>query len=230
MKNILSLVVVLSLLLAIIGCSDKKEESKIPAKEKSTDFSKRYGIKSGAIEYTLSGSQQGTKTLYFDDWGMKQSEHTISILSVGKFTKTMNLLNIIEGEFQYTINMDSKSGTKKRNPILKDIEELKYEKSFNEFGEQMLLKSGAVKIGEEKFLDKNCSVYEIKSAGTKMWIWKWLTIKSETISGGVNISLIANKIEENISVAAENFSIPKDAAIVEVDVDNLANKIREEKK
>jgi hypothetical protein len=229
MKKCLLFSFVLAFLFVLVSCSDNTDEKK-STKESTTDFSKRYGIKSGVIEYTLSGSQEGTKTLYFDNWGMRQAEHTISILSVGGFTKNVNLLNIIDGEFQYIINVDVNSGTKKRNPILKEIEELKFEKSYGEFGEQILLKTGAVKIGVDKFLNKDCDIYEVKNSGTKLWIWKWLALKSETIMGGVKINLTATKINENISVPLDKFAIPEKAALTIVDVDNIENKMREEKK
>ena len=99
---------------------------------------------------------------------MRQAEYTRSVLSVGGFTKSLNLVNIIDGEFQYMINIDQNSGTKTRNPILKSIEQLKDQKGFNEFGEQMLLSMGANKIGSENFLGKDCDVYEMKSTGTKL--------------------------------------------------------------
>ena len=59
---------------------------------------------------------------------MKQAEYTRSVLSVSGFTKSLNIVNIIDGEYQYMINMDHNSGTKTRNPILKAIEDLKRSK------------------------------------------------------------------------------------------------------
>lgn len=35
---------------------------------------KRYGIKSGIVEYESTGSVTGTTILYFDDWGNKEAK------------------------------------------------------------------------------------------------------------------------------------------------------------
>ncbi|MBK7227823.1 MAG: hypothetical protein IPH97_02880 [Ignavibacteriales bacterium] len=105
--------------------------------------------------------------------------------------------------------MDQNSGTRTRNPILRTMEQLKDQKSFNEFGEQMLLNMGANKIGSEDFLGKSCDVYEMKSTGTKLWVWEWLTSKSITQSRGIEINLTATRINEGGSVPSEKFKIPK---------------------
>ena len=60
----------------------------------------------------------------------------------------------------------------------------------------MLLSMGANKIGSDEFLGKDCDVYEMKSTGTKLWVWEWITLKSETKSGGLNINLTATRINE----------------------------------
>ena len=231
MKKLLLFSITLIIAIAFLSCGDSgKDESDNLGKESTSDFQKRFGIKSGVIEYIITGSQEGTKTLYFDSWGMRQAEYTRSVLSVGGFTKSLNLVNIIDGEFQYMINIDQNSGTKTRNPILKSIEQLKDQKGFNEFGEQMLLSLGANKIGSESFLGKDCDVYEMKSTGTKIWVWEWLTLKSETKSGGININLTATRINEGGSVSPEKFRIPEKVVLNEVDIDNIENEMREENK
>lgn len=213
------------------NCGDSSKDDTDNSKNgTTTNLQKRYGIKSAVVEYLITGSQEGTKTLYFDNWGMRQAEYTRSVLSFGGFTKAMNIVNIIDGEFQYMINMDQRSGTKTRNPILKSIEQLKDQKGFNEFGEQMLLSMGANKIGTEEFLGKDCDVYEMRSTGTKLWVWEWITLKSETRSGGLNINLTATRINEGGSVSAEKFKVPEKVVLNEVDVDNIENEMREENK
>ena len=98
MKKILLFSITLITAIIFSSCGDSsKDESDNLGKESTSEFQKRYGIKSGVIEYILTGSQEGTKTLYFDSWGMRQAEYTRSVLSVGGFTKSLNLVNIIDG-------------------------------------------------------------------------------------------------------------------------------------
>ena len=217
--------------ITFLRCGDSnKDETGNPGKDSSSELQKRYGVKSGVIEYVLSGSQEGTKTLYFDSWGMRQAEYTRSVFTIKGFTKPINVVSIIDGEYQYNINMDQNSGTRTRNPILRTMEQIKDQKSFNEFGEQMLLNMGANKIGSEDFLGKSCDVYEMKSTGTKLWVWEWLTLKSITQSRGIEINLTATRINEGGSVPSEKFKIPEKVVLNEVDLDNIENEMREENK
>src|SRR5574338_244973 len=231
MKKIFLFPLLLAISIILFSCGDSSNDKvDNSGKNNSVDFQKRYGIKSGVIEYLITGSQEGTKTLYFDNWGMRQAEYTRSVLSFGGFTKSLNLVSIIDGEYQYMINIDQNSGTKTRNPILKSIEQLKDQKGFNEFGEQMLLSMGANKIGSDNFLGKDCDVYEMKNTGSKLWVWEWLTLKSETKSGGLNINVTATRINEGGSVPAEKFKVPEKVVLNEVDLDNIENEMREENK
>lgn len=230
MRKIVLITFLCAISLLIISCGDSsKDDSGNFSNDASSEFQKRYGIKSAVVEYILTGSQEGTKTLYFDSWGMRQAEYTRSVLTVSGFTKPINIVNIIDGEYQYMINIDQNSGTKTRNPILKSLEQLKDQKGFNEFGEQMLLSMGANKIGTETFLGKDCEVFEMRSTGTKLWVWEWITLKSETKSGGLEINLAATRITEG-SVPGDKFKIPEKVVLNEVDVDNIENEMREENK
>jgi len=67
MKKLFLFFLFLTIAFVVIKCSDNsKDDSEANGKETSANFEKRYGIKSGKIEYEISGSQVGTKSLYFD--------------------------------------------------------------------------------------------------------------------------------------------------------------------
>ena len=220
-----------ALLFSIYSCGDSEKDSAGNEQTSgTTDFNKRYGVKSAIVEYTITGSQSGTKTLYFDNWGMRQTEYTNSVLEIGKFSKSINILNIIRDDANYIIDLDRNTGTKTKNPVNKLIAELQSQKSFGEFGEQILLKAGAMKIGQEEFLDKDCDIYEIKNTGSKMWIWKWIPLKTITKIGSVEINSVAKKIEVNVNVPEEKFTLPDNVTITEVDLDDIENQLRQQTK
>ena len=92
MKKILLFSFAIMFTIIFTNCGDSgKDEGESSNSKTTSEFQKRYGIKSGVIEYIITGSQEGTKTLYFDSWGMRQAEYTRSILSVSGFTKSLNL-------------------------------------------------------------------------------------------------------------------------------------------
>ena len=184
---------------------------------------KIYGIKSGIIEYEITGSQTGIKKLYFDDWGRKQAEYTNSTIKIGKYKKHSNLLKITNGDLQYIINLEKTTGTKRENPLIEKIIELQNQTNYGEFGEQLILISGGFESGSDMVADKKCKVYEFKSQNTKSWIWNWLMLKSETQRGKTNITVVAKKIEENVFIADTVFSPPKNVLIIEVDLESLRN-------
>ena len=188
---------------------------------------KIYGIKSGIIEYEITGSQTGTKKLYFDDWGRKQAEFTNSTIKVGKYTKHSNLLKITKGDWQYIINLENKTGLKRENPVIEKIIELKNQTNYGEFGEQLLLISGGFESGGEIVADKKCKIFEFKKQNSKSWIWNWLMLKSETKRGKINITVVAKSIEENVFIADTIFSPPKNILIIEVDLEDLRNQAGE---
>jgi hypothetical protein len=198
------------------------EETKKEKKLFITD-QKIFGIESGIIEYEITGSQTGTKKLYFDDWGRKQAEFTNSTIKVGEYTKHSNLLKITNGDLQYIINLENTTGTKRENPVIEKIIELKNQTNYGEFGEQLLLISGGYEIGGDIVADKKCKVYEFKKQNSKSWIWNWLMLKSETRRGKINITVVATKIEENVFIADTVFSPPKNVLIIEVDLESLRN-------
>jgi len=234
-KKLLPAFLMLLILVAQPACSN--DENKTPEnittkkskKEKKLFITdqKIYGIKSGIIEYEITGSQSGTKVLYFDDWGRKQAEFTNSTIKVGKYTKHSNLLKITKGDWQYIINLENKTGLKRENPVIEKIIELKNQTNYGEFGEQLLLISGGYESGRDIVADKKCKVYEFKKQNSRSWIWNWLMLKSETKRGKINITVVAKNIEENVFIADTVFSPPKNILIIEVDLEDLRNQAGE---
>ena len=230
-KKLLSAFLMLVIFVFQPACSN--DENKTPEnitiektkKEKKIFITdqKIYGIKSGIIEYEITGSQTGTKKLYFDDWGRKQAEYTNSTIKVGKYTKHSNLLKITTGDLQYIINLGKTTGTKRENPLIEKIIELNNQTNYGEFGEQLLLISGGYETGGDIVADKKCKVYEFKKQNSKSWIWNWLMLKSETKRGSINITVVAKKIEENVFIADTVFIPQKNVLIIEVDLEGLRN-------
>ena len=224
---------ILPLAILFLACSEDNEKqdkslNKQPAEEKVTiKDQKFYGIESGIIEYEISGSQKGDKTLYFKDWGRKQAEFSESTIKVGKYSKRANLLKIKSGNWEYILNLASKTGTKRENPVLEKLIEFRDQISYGEFGEQLALINGGVETGSDVIMDKKCRVFEFKSKNLKLWLWNWIILKSETLTGNIKINVRAINIKENIAIADSIFKPPLDILITEVDLRSLRMQERE---
>ena len=156
---------------------------------------KRYNQKSGSIEYQITGSMMsGTETLYFDDFGAREAKYTATEVKVAGFSQKTNTAAYIEGSTIYTVDLNTNTGTKIENKIMKNLEG----KDLQDAGKQMLKDMGGKQIGNETFMGKNCEVWEIKSLGSKTWIWNGLPLKTDVNMMGQQVSYTATKISDTV--------------------------------
>lgn len=179
---------VLSMLVAFVFCGS------IWAFQAASKL-KRYNQKSGTVEYQITGSMMsGTETLYFDDYGVREAKYTNTEVKFGGFSQKTNNATYLEGSTIYTVDLNTNTGTKMENSIMKNLEG----KDLQDVGRQMLKDMGGKQIGSESFMGKNCEVWEIKNLGSKSWIWNGLMLKTEVNMMGQQITYTATKISEAV--------------------------------
>ena len=106
--------------------------------------------------------------------------------------------------------------------------ELSNQINYNDFGEQLVLIEGGVKTGTEDVAGKNCTIYNFRNKKSKRWIWNWITLKFESLSGGVHIIVTAKNILVNVSVPDSVFNPPLDVMVIEVDLQDLRRQTSED--
>ncbi len=182
---------------------------------------KRYGIKSGIIEYELSGAQSGKETVYFDDWGYREAKYSETELSFGGFSQKTKTITILEGKMIYSIDLATNTGTKMENPMFAGFEG----DDMQQMGEQMMKQLGGEKTGTETILDKTCDVWEIKQMGSKTSVWKSIPLKTE-VNMGMQMSITAVSIEE-VDVPQEKLKIPEGITFKEgADLSEMMKKLK----
>ncbi len=164
---------------------------------------KRYGIKSGVIEYEVSGAQSGTETIYFDDWGYREAKYTETELSFGGFSQMTKTLTILEGKTIYTIDLSTNTGTKMENPLFQNVSD----EDLQEIGERMMKQMGGEKTGTEDVLGRTCDVWEIKQMRGKTWIWNSIPLKTE-VNMGMQMNSAAVSIKEG-EVQQDKLKVPE---------------------
>ncbi|MEP1095142.1 MAG: hypothetical protein ABJG78_08530 [Cyclobacteriaceae bacterium] len=183
---------------------------------------KRYGIKSGIIEYELSGAQSGKETVYFDDWGYREAKYTEAEFSFSGFTQKNNSITIMEGKMIYSIDLSTNTGTKVENTMFDGLEDEDLEK----MGEKMMKEMGGEKTGTEEVMNKECDVWEIKHMGSKTWVWKSIPLKTE-VNMGMQMNIVATSITEG-DVPAEKFEIPEGITFQDAgNLDDIMKKLKE---
>ncbi len=99
-----------------IGARTSSDGSR-PATETS-GYPKRYQVESGIVEYEMSGMQKGTETVYFDRWGWREAKYTNTELSIAGLSRKETKLSIMDGDWIYNIDLESRTGTKIKNTVL----------------------------------------------------------------------------------------------------------------
>jgi len=218
-----SFVIALSALISCSGNGKKSGDQSDSTKTKdntakTSDINGKYKMKSGII--TMISETMGMKqtiTMYFDDYGNKQSTETKGELDMGALGKTeMHNLNFRKDDYSYNIDLVKKTGTKMKTLTSgkqKDID-------FSKLSDDMMKQMKITKQGTEEVLGKTCDKYLLNDPDLKMkssyCVWNGIPLKSEVDMGGIKATVTATKIEENASIPNEKFEIPKDIKIKEI--------------
>ena len=168
-----------------------------------------YAIKSGHIEYQLSGNTTGTKSIWWDNYGNLSCTETKSITVTKMFgfkseTKTHDISILRDGQF-WDANLIEETGQKGTVPF-QDITENMTEAEKKKMGKDILEAFGGEVVGSEYFLGNECEV--VKLLGATCWIYEGVTLKSEAKILGVEAIETAIKFDKNSSVSASKFSPP----------------------
>lgn len=158
----------------------------------------KYGIKSGVIEYELSGIN-GKEIVYWDDFGAKEARYNkTSIERDGKKIENEILLLYNDSIF-YTINIIEKTGTKIN--MEKHIDGTKSMKIFNK---EMLKELGGKTKGTETIIGKVCERWELPE-GVNVYLHNEIPLKLVFRE----VTVVAKSFRENAIVAPEKFVLPK---------------------
>ncbi len=190
---------------------------------------RRYKMKSGIVEYTISGPQKGTETLYFDDWGMREATHTHVVVEMMGFKQETNTLSILKDGYTYNIDLAKRTGTKTETPLMKELSARAEGegKDIADIGEEILVRMGGKKVGTEEFLGKKCDVWVIEQMASKIWVYNGITLKSVTNMMGMEISKVATRFEENASIAKGKLDLPPDIKFEDQpNIEDVMKKIR----
>ncbi len=225
-KQLLSALVVLgmvSLLAACSGNSKKNDgtdsDSTKTDSVKKTEVKGKYQIKSGIITYTSEtmGMKQDV-SIYFDDYGSKECTETSSEMDMGMAGKVkIHNVSLSKDGFMYSFDLTNKTGTKmKANPQTQKNKDI----DFNGMTAEAMKQMHITKLGTETFLGKTCDKYSMDDPTLKMkgtyTVWNGIPLKSEMDMSGIAVKLIAKKLEENATIPAEKFEVPKDVKITEI--------------
>jgi outer membrane lipoprotein-sorting protein len=164
-------------------------------------------------------------SIYFDDFGNKECVETMGSMDMGMAGKVqMHQMLITKDGYLYSFDMTNKTGTKTKINTGGSQKEIDFSNMTDEMMKQMKITKG----GTEVLLGKSCQQYSMEDPTLKMKstysVWNGIPLKSEVEISGIVAKVTATKLEENATIPAEKFEIPKDVKITEVSDMNTKNK------
>jgi hypothetical protein len=172
---------------------------------------KRYQVKSGIVEYQISGGgnimginseTKGESKLIFKDWGnLELHDEKSSTTTLGHTETNHNITKIDHAKF-YSVDFEKRVIIEHSPELLKQMSD----KDMTKMGKEMMESMGGKKIGNEKLLGYNCEIWEMMD--TKTWIYKGIPLKSEANIMGMKHLQVATKAKFNISISNKEFKLP----------------------
>jgi hypothetical protein len=171
--------------------------------------SRRYEVKSGMVVYELSGGggmlgfkteRKGHKTLYFEDYGNVEVQETEeSTTTMGQTEKHHELVKIKNG-MVYSVDFEEKV------IIKQDMTSMMKDKDAGKMGKDMLTQMGGKKTGNGKVLGYACEIWE--AMGTRIWIYKGVTLKIETNIMGMKQTEVATEAKFGKKIPSSKLKLP----------------------
>lgn len=176
MKRAVLLIVTMIVLAGLIAAQEGKKMQ-------------RFGIKRGAVKYEISGNTNGTRSVWWDDYGRKMREEistvtVTKILGVKSETSTHTVTVTVEDRF-WTADLDKMTGVKGSlygTEIDEEIDEMT-EKEQEALGQAVLDSLGGEIEGQESVMGYTCDV--VRALGSRVWIHKGVSLKTESNIMGI---------------------------------------------
>lgn len=184
---------------------------------------RRYGIESGIVTYEAEGAYQGTQTVYFDTWGLREARYADAFTNLSGKEEESHVLTLRRDNWIYVIDMKERTGSKWRVPEFTGFSEGDGGRppkgwQVGEFSQSALKRMGAAPAGEETYLGHTCKVWNIPVPVSTVCVWEDIPLKVETKIRGHAMVVKATSLQVGGNVPEEKFSLPQDIKITEKNI------------
>jgi hypothetical protein len=167
---------------------------------------KQFYTKSGKITYTMSGNAKGSSVMLWKDYGYKKVVIANGTFKVLGITKDYKKTQITIGPYKYEKEGDDGTVQKIENKSYICWQKHQTD-NIGELTTALMADKGFKKIDKrENICGLDCSVWE--NSNTTVWIHQGMMLKMKTEKLGVDVIITATKVEKNIDVPEETFTIP----------------------
>ncbi len=216
MKNVfLCIIMFLAIITMTISCANVSPVTELKTVTETAAASKasrRYPeLKSAIIKYKVSGMNNGTETVYIDDWGRREAiykKFTTKMMGIDIERNVMTLITE-NGNWIYNIDLNSRTAIKMNRSGFEALQ--------GNSGSNMDVAIGAMKIGTEKILGRVCDVWKKSYPYSMAWMWKGIALKKDHEVAAMGVLTEATEIQENVSITEDKLTIPSDVKIKVLD-------------
>lgn len=173
-------------------------------------------FKNATIKYSITGSENGSETLYIRNYGKEQATYRNTTTKIFFMTTKTESIQIVTPDWIYSIDLQEKTGTKSVNPTKYMIEEYnslsrsdrkKLMKNSETLGQSVITGTqGDIEKNAAKILGYSCDKVSVMGSTIYMISGTGLTLKSETSVAGMNFQSVATGIDK--SSAPKNVFVP----------------------
>ncbi|MCB0318074.1 MAG: hypothetical protein KDD56_04905 [Bdellovibrionales bacterium] len=178
------------------------------------DLNRRYSIKTGKIEYKISGAENGTETLYFDNWGAIESRVTKVDVNLPDSPKT--------SEFKKTLLKDGKSVVvdmiNNKGTVADNAAALALSGDNAPQAQMSIPTESTIKVAGEE-----CKVWKSRQLNVETCIWNNIPLQTTSGAGETAVTKIATSINTKDTLPSEAFKLPDNAELTLINVDELFN-------
>ena len=185
-------------------------------------FDHKLPFKTAVIAYVVSGSSKGTETLSVADYGRRRAHLRDTATKILFITTKTHTLEITDPDWQTTIDLDKKSGTKtiNMNKLLKE-EYGRLSAAEQKVVRANMKKMGASALGGEqqiqykavKLLGHTCDLVTVAGMSATVLSGTDITVKSDMETMGIKSHILATRIDTGVSVPGNRFAVPKGVTV-----------------
>ncbi len=189
------------ILFPILAFSQARNAQELMAKN-----AKKYAMKSGMIEYDISGDATGLEKLVFDNYGWSSLRKLTMDFELYGITSRQSIHEVNDGDFAYRLKAEDSTMNKRVDLKWSSIASYK---DPEQLSEAILFSLGGSYSSDSTLNDKKCQVWTFENKSLQeMWIWNGLVIKRKTKLGDKIVVSTAKKITIDLEVDPAQFEIP----------------------
>jgi hypothetical protein len=169
-------------------------------------WQKKLPFASATVHYTLSGTQEGTEDRYFRDYGRESATYRRATTVMMGMKIVSDTIEIQDGDWLYTYDLQEKTGTKTTNPQkfmaeefdkLTAAEKKQVEKNAETMGTGFMKgMNGKIEQNVTKILGYSCDRTSVMGSTIYMIHGTPIPLKTEMDMAGMKMASLATSFEE----------------------------------